>query len=487
MTISPVSYTVQAAPLLATYTANVSHKTGETSSTGLNIGNLEQQGAVINVNDQGTTAGVQSYSFTLAAGDNAYLSPSFSNVVDQASTQIQLLDSQGNIIADNRGTAAQQYAYTQFTSTGLAPGAGNYTVQVTPSGGVGAPDISLTALQQQGTSLSVNSTLNATQPDDYYNFSLANSNNIKLAFNAASNSSSTRVQLYDSLGHLVADNRGTSFQQSQFTQLTSGAGLTSASGNYQIKVSYADGATPTDAGLNYNFQLYSGTNYAVVDQTNAKAPSSTSVTAAQSVKAAAGATLAAQTAYHTLNETAQSGVSIGYLTQNKTTLNVYSLLTPVDSTDYYNFILQDGSTNIKLSLSNLTSASNTTGIHFQLLDNTGAKVIADNQGTPAQQAAFTQLTSSSGLTATPGTYVVKATYGSGAAKSTNLQYNFQLFSGSTYSASYKTTASAQTYENALLNGNIGGNYNTAAAAAAYINGVANGTTTDIISALQSIA
>lgn len=486
MTISPVSYTVNAAPLTATYTANLKHKAGETASTALNIGNLEQQGEIINVSDQGAADGVQTYNFTLNAGDNAYLQPSFKNIVDQVTTRIQLLDSQGNIVADNQGTTAQQYAYTQFTSTGLTPGAGNYSIQVTPVGGAGAPQISLTALQQQGTSLSVNSTLNKAEPAEYYNFSLANSNNIKLAFDSNANSSATRIQLYDGNGHLVADNQGSSYEKNQFIQLTSGTGLTATSGNYQVKVSYSNSATPTDAGLNYNFQLYSGSNYAVVYKTNAAVPSSTT-TAASSVTPDSKAKLFAQTAYHTLNETAQTGVSIGYLKQDKTSLNVYSLLTAVDSTDYYNFTLQNGSSNLKLALTNLTNAKNTTAVHLQLLDSSGARVLADNQGTPAQKSAFAALTSSNGLTAKPGQYVVKATYGQGVSKTQNLAYNFQLFSGTTYSASYKTTASAQTYANAVLNGNAAGGYSPAAAAASYLNGAANGSITDVISALQNLA
>jgi hypothetical protein len=486
MTISPVAYTVQAAPLTATYTANLTHKAGETSSTALNIGNLQQQGEIIDVTDGGTTAGVQSYNFTLNAGDSALLSASFSNIVDQATTRVQLLDSQGNIVADNQGTTAQQAAYTQFTSSGLIPGAGNYSVQVTPVTGAGAPQISLTALQQQGTSLSVSSTLNTNEPAEYYNFSVSNSDNIKLAFASNANSSATRVQLYNSTGQVVADNQGTSYQRSQFAQLTSGTGLAATGSSYQVKVSYADGTTPTDAGTKYNFQLYSGTNYAVVYQTNA-AVSTTTATALSSVTATTDAQGYGQTAYHTLNETAQTGVSIGYLKQDKTSLNVTSLLTQVDSTDYYNFVLQDGSNNLKLALSNLTDTSNPNGVHLQLLDNTGARVIADNQGTAAQKAAFAELTSATGLTADPGTYVVKATYGQGVNKTSLLQYNFQFFSGTSYSASYKTTATAQTYQNAVLNGNIAGGYSPAAAAASYLNDLSSGTTLDIMSALQTLA
>ncbi len=477
MTISPVTSSVLAAALTTTYTLNTTHKAGETAATAVNIGDLEQQGTIIDVSDQGTTSGVQSYNFTLQQGDSAYLGALFSNPVDQLTTQIQLYDSKNNLIADNFGTTAQQAVYKQLTTTGLAPGAGNYNVKVTPVGGAGAPAISINALQQQGTSLAVNSQLTPNESAEYYNFSVSNSGNLKLAFDAGSDNSAARVQVYDSTGHLIADNRGTAYQQNAYGQLTSATGLAESSGNYSIKVSYADNAANTDQSLKYNFQLYSGTNYGVVYQTNA-ATAPVDNSAAGSVTAAPDTQAFGQQAYHSVNETAQTAVPVGWIQQNKTAINTTSLLTPVDSTDYYSFILQSGN-NLKLSLTNLTDQTNTSAVRLQLLDGSGGRVIADNQGTAAQQAAFAELTSSTGLAATPASYVVKATYGQGASKDTNLEYNFQVFSGTTYSSVYNTTASAQNYENAVLSGDLGGGYNPSVAAASYLVNQANGTTTDI--------
>ncbi len=487
MSISAVTSSVQAAALLATYTFNTKHRTGETADSAMNIGNLEQEGVAIGVTDQGTTDGVQTYNFTVKnSNDNISLVSNFNNVVDKVTTRVQVFDSNGNTIADNQGTSDQQYAYTQLTSTGLTPGAGNYSVVVTPlDGSAGAPQIDLSVLQQQGTSLSVNSSLNTAEPAEYYNFSLVNSNNIKLAFDANANSSATRVQLYDSTGRLIADNRGTAYQKSKFNDLTSGTGLTATSGDYQVKVSYADGVTPTDAGLKYNFQLYSGTNYDVTYQTNAIALTSNS-TAASSVTASDKTAAFGQTAYHTLNETAQTGISIGYLKQDKTSLFVSSILTAVDATDYYRFTLQSGN-NLKLSLSNVTNPTDTSSVRLQLLDSSGGHVIADNQGSAAQKAAFTQLTSSTGLTERPASYIVKASYSGGANKQKALQYNLQLFSGTTYSARYKTTASAQTYQNALLSGTLGSGSSANTAIASYLNSASNGTIQDVMSVLKTLA
>ncbi|HEU0117162.1 MAG TPA: hypothetical protein VFR09_00900 [Alphaproteobacteria bacterium] len=485
MAISPVTYSVSAAAYTTTYTVPTTQKANESVSNAVAIGDLAQQGIILDVNEQGTTDGVQTYNFTLGANDNAYLNLNFNNIVDQKTTQIQILDSQGNVIADNDGTAEQQYAFTQLTTTGFTPGAGNYTIQVTPPPDGEAPQLSIGATQQQGTSLSVNSTLTSTDPADYYSFSVGNSSNIKLAFNPAASSPSARVQLYDTSGNLIADSQGNSFQKSEYAALTSGTGLAAGTGNYVVAVSYAGNVDPsTQANLKYNFQLYSGVNYAVVYQSNV-APIAADTSAAGSVKASSDAQSFGRQAYHTVSETATSGVSVGWLQQNKTAINVTSLLTGFDNTNYYNFVMQSGD-NLKLSLTNLTNKNANNDIHIQLLNSSGGKVLADNQGSAAQQEAFKELTSSTGLAGNPGDYVVKVTYAQGANKNTNLQYNFQIFSGTTYSSVYNTTASAQNYENAVLSGDISGGYSPFAAAASYLNGIANGQTQDVLSTLQAL-
>jgi len=485
MTFSLVGSSVQAALLTATYTVNIKNKVGDTAKTAINIGNLDQQGTTVKVTDGGSSAGEQTYNFTLKAGDNAYLNPSFANAVDQITTRIQLYDSNSVLLVDNKGTTDQQYAYTQLTGGGFAPGPGNYRVVVTPSTYEGAPQISLSTLEQQGTSLSVTSAINTLEPAEFYNFSLGNSKNIKLDFLSAQ-ATSARIQLYDNTDHVIADSQGSSYERIKYSELTSGTGLTATSGDYQIKVSYSDGVKPTDNGLKYDFKLYSGTNYAVVYQTNVALPASTS-NAESSVKATKDAKLYSRTDFHKYNEKPQSGVSVGYLKQDKTSLNVFSQLTAFNNTQYYSFVLQSGSTNLKLALKNNSNPKDTTSVRLQVLDSSGGRVIADNFGTSAQRDKFKQITSSNGIETTAGTYVLKATYSPSANKNKTQQYNVKLFSGTTFSASYKTTASSQTFQNARDSGDLSSNTSARSAIASYLTSASNGETVDVISALKTTA
>ena len=480
MSISPVTYSVFPTANTATYSVKLNQPLKPTLANAIDIGNLTQESSIISVSDQGTTSGVQSYSFTLNDNtDSAYLNTSFSTLVGSVTTDVQLIDSQGNVIADNQGNDQQQNAYTELTSSGLTPGAGTYSVQVTPSTYEGAPQIALSVLQQEGTSLSVNSTLTPSDPAEYYNFSLSDGNNIKLA---ASNSTA-HIQLLNSKGHVVADNQGNTSQKDYFSQLTSGTGLASTPGNYTVAVSYPTGTSNPNQNLNYNFQLYSGTNYSVVDQTTAVA-NSTPISASASVTAAQQVQTFTQETFNTIGETATSAVASGYLQSNKTSLSITGQLSTVDSSDYYSFGLQSGN-NLKLALSNLTDSTATSNVRVQLLDNSGGEILADNQGTTAQQAAYKELTSGLGLNANPAYYVVKVSYGHGAAQTQSLDYNVQLYSGDTYSSVYKTTASSQTYENAVLRGNFKTGYSAYASAAAYLTGVQNDTATNVIAALQT--
>jgi len=499
MSVSLVESSVRASALTTTYTTNTKPKVGDTASTAIKIGNLDQQGQTIKVQTGGSETGAQTYDFTLNDGDNAFLSSEISNVVDKAVTRIQLYDSNGTVLADSQGTDEQIYAYGQLTSKGYAPGAGNYRVVATPGTYEGAPQITLTKLEVQGTSLSVSSALNSQEPQEYYSFTLGNSKNLKLDFLSAQ-STSVRIQLYDSKGSVLADNQGSSSERLKFSELTSGTGLKAVSGTYasldgsfeetsneyQLKISYVKGVKPTDDGLKYNLKLYSGTNYAVVYQTNVAAPPTTS-TAESSVTATRDAKLFTRTDFHKYNEKAQNGVGVGYLKQDKTSLNVFSQLTAFNNTQYYSFVLQNGSTNLKLALKNNSNAKDTTSVRLQVLDSSGGRVIADNFGTSAQRDKFKEITSSKGIETTPGTYVLKATYSPSANKNKTQQYNIKLFSGTTFSASYKTTASSQTYQNARDSGDLSTNTSAKNAIASYLTSVSNGEAVDIISALQTSA
>src|SRR5262249_33204675 len=132
------------------------------------------------------------------------------------------------------------------------------------------------------------------------------------------------------------------------------------------------------------------------------------------------------------------------------------------------------------------NVTNTAPTRIQLLDITGTEVIADNFGTDAQKQAFNNLTSTTGLAATPGQYVVRVGYAPGANTSQTQTYNFQVYSGTTFLNSYQTVASAQTYENAILSGNpnvVG--FNASSAAASYLTGALNGTQGSIFDTIAS--
>ena len=475
-----VTSSVNPAALLTTYNIRTPHPKNETSSQAINIGNLTEESSIVSVSDQGAAAGSSvSSTFTTAAGDVTSLSETFSNIVSQASTRFQLYDSSGNIVADNQGTSSQQYAYQQWVQGALSLNADTYTAVATPGIGNVAPAISTN--QVQGTSLEVNSQLTGGNTSEFYNFALTSGNNIKLSFDAGSAQSSTRVQLLNANGQVVADSGGNSYEKANFQALTSGTGLTASQGNYTVAVSYAPGADTTK-NVNYNFQLFSGSNYDVVYNNNVKAQPA-DYTAAGSVTADAKALAYSRQAYNTINPTTAKAVNIGWIAENKSNLNVYSQLTTADNTDLYSFTLQSGN-NLKFGFdTSQTKIPN--DFRVQILDGSGLQVVADSQGTPAQQAAYKSLTTTNGLQANPGQYLVKVSYAKGVTPSTQT-YDFNIFSGTSYSAQYKTIASPQTYGNALLTGALSGT-SASSAIASYLTAVSNGSTPDILATLRSLA
>lgn len=465
MTYSLVNASVAATGTVATFTVATSAVKNETSSQAINIGNLSEQTDSISVSDAGSAANTAvSTTFSAQAGDLITLSQDFSNIVDQVSTDYQLYDSSGTLIADNQGTQAQQDAYTQWVAGTLtAASDGTYTAIATPQNGSAA---TITSSQTQGTSLGVTSTLTGSDSSEYYNFDLTAGNNIKLNFDAGSQTASTRVQLYNSSGQLIADSAGNAFQRANYIALTSGAGLTASTGAYSVKVSYANGVDPNSGDIKYNFQLYSGSKYSVVYNNNVTAqPTDTS--ASGSVTAASSKTpVYSRQAYNKINATALlNNINIGWLQGNKSALQVYSQLTSADNADWFTFTLQSG-TDLKFGFDSSVT-TNASDLRVQLYDGTGSKLIADSQGTPAQQAAYKELTTTNGLTSNPGQYAVKISYVPGATQTTNT-YQFNLYSGTSYNAVYRTLASAQTYGNALLAGNVAGGYSKNTAIAAYL-------------------
>ena len=480
MTYSLVSSSVSAATSVTTYNVKTSHKKNETAAQAINIGNLDEASATIAVSDQGKAASAAvSATFTAEAGTTS-LSQSFSNIVSQISTHFQLYDNASNIIADNQGTLEQQAAYASWVKGTLKVNAGTYTAIATPLAGLStAPSLTVKAIDQQGASLQVSSTLTGSDTSEYYNFSLSGSN-IKLDFHAATQSNGARVVLYNSNGAVVADSAGNAFQKNNYILLTSGSGLAASSGDYSIKVTYAHGADTTK-DLKYSMQLYSGNSYAVVYKNKVTAQPYDN-TATGSVTATSDAKLYTHQGYNKINATASTAVNIGWLQQNKSMLDVFSQLTSADSADYYSFTFQQGD-NLKFGF-NTKSTKDTSALRVQLMNSTGSYVIADSAGTAAQQKAYQALTTTGGLAAKTAKYVVKISYMPAATKK-DTSYEFGIYSGTTYAAKYKTIASAQTAANAMLSGTLS-SASTSTGLASYLTAAANGSTTDnLVAALQS--
>lgn len=467
-----------------------------------------------------------------------------------ANLRFQLYDVAGNLVADSGGTDTQKAAYNNLTSSsGLSAANGDYYVKIsaTPqtsitseksynfqlySGSTYNTNLSYTALTQsydpdlfkaaydtvtsasslttytnsstlsgkQSSALNIgildvnkselytNSEVNRTNTSAYYSFDFNSGSSIKFNLNNTTSSSvkqSLRVQLYDNKGKIVADSNGTEAQQEAYKKFDSGQGLKAANGKYTIKVSYAPGAYTTSAQT-YNFQVYSGNTYDTQYKTTATLPSSNSKAIKYGenlgIFANSNAQLYTRTEFHTIGETAASGPNIGWLNENKAATSVTSQLTHVDGSQFYNFTLQKGS-NLKLAFNNQTGTAKT---QIQLLDSTGNRVIADNYGTDAQKKAFADLTSSSGLAASPQGYSLKVAYAKGVDTTKSQTYDFKLYSGSSYSSLYKFTVSAQTYQNAVLSGNTKVvKYNPSTAGASLLNSDTNLNVYDILSSSGS--
>jgi hypothetical protein len=180
-----------------------------------------------------------------------------------------------------------------------------------------------------------------------------------------------------------------------------------------------------------------------------------------------------------IGATAASSNSLGYLSTNNSQLEVVGQLTGQDPTDYYNFTFQNSGA-VRL---NLIGIDGTAPARVQIYDGSGSRILADSQGTTAQQQAYAQLTSSTGLNLTNGKYIVKVTYGTGGDKTQPQNYAIQIGSGTTFSADYRTLASATTVQATLLAGGSLG-YNSLTATASLLTQESNGTSVDIFGTLS---
>lgn len=139
-----------------------------------------------------------------------------------------------------------------------------------------------------------------------------------------------------------------------------------------------------------------------------------------------------------INATADDAIDIGTLTTNKTQLDVGGQVNRANPKNYYKFTLDGDS--MKMDFTNLTGSAD---MRVKITDSSG-NVIADNEGTDDQIAAFDTLSSSDGLDADPGEYTITVSYGSTALKGTAQNYSIGLYSGTEFTSSYQTLASSQT-------------------------------------------
>lgn|GEM_PF-1516460 len=499
------------------------------------IGGLSADTSDLSVTGQLTTqVSTNIYKFNFEQGSALKLA--FNNETNTSTVRTQILDSNGNVVADNFGTAAQQQAYTDITSSsGLTADTGTYYVKVgyySPtdpnntsqaydfqlySGSTYSDSIitttltqsydpnlftsatsSVTAasnvtdydktsllsqtpsianatdvgdLTQNVSELTVVSGLTSAVPAAYYSFNNTVTGAIKFNLNNTTSNAdlqiTPRVQLYDSSGNIIADSQGTSDQVAAYQAFNSGAGLYQTAGKYYVKVSYPPGSD-TSIAQNYNLQLFAGNGYNSLYQTTAYvAKSGTSSTDGLDVGVFTNynALKFSRSAYHTIGEKPANGVNIGWISENLSSLQVSSQLTKDDNSESYSLTLQQGD-NLKLTATNQT---NTANLRIKIYDASGLRVLADNHGTAAQQQAYNDLISSNGLAAAPGAYNVNVSYAPNTNNKTTQTYSLQFFSGNTFTKEYQTTASAQTYGNAVLTGNpsvVG--YSSSLAAASYL-------------------
>ena len=427
------------------------------------------------------------YNFT---SSDTTLTASFN---DTQNFRYQIINSAGQVIADNYGTSAQQIAFSNLTNGGLTADSGSYTVHTSyapgsaaaasesqnkttattsSTGNVGASFPTLGTLKTNETQLTVNGAVTQGAPNDYYNFTLDGSS-FKASFTSTAD---LRYQVLDSTGKVIADNYGTADQQAAYKQINSSTGYKAAAGKYIVHVTYAPG-TSTAPTQNYQVKLYSGTSFHTSYETSAQTQTKASQltpTDNTDTWATADAGLNKRNAYNTINAKTSDAINIGWLSENSTALKLVSQLTNADNYDYYSFTFQTG-TALKLNFNNTNSLATQTGIRIQLYDLTGTYVVADSGGTTDQKKAYADLTSSTGLKADLGEYLIKVSYDNGANKSQTQNYNFVLSSGNYYKTLDQTTAGAQSGKSALLNGNYTSQYNTTQALATYLNGGSSAT------------
>src|SRR5262249_46238225 len=101
-----------------------------------------------------------------------------------------------------------------------------------------------------------------------------------------------------------------------------------------------------------------------------------------------GALLYQRAVTNAIGATAATSNSLGYLSTNRNKLEVVSQLTTQDSINFFNFTFQNGG----LVRSRVTSIDGKAEVRVQLYDGSGSRILADNQGTKDQKAAYAKFT-----------------------------------------------------------------------------------------------
>lgn len=320
-------------------------------------------------------------------------------------------------------------------------------------------------------------------PEHYYKFTLEG-DSLKLDFKNLTGTSALQLQLLDESGNVLADSEGVSTQLTDYVKMLSSDGLELDPGTYYLRVSYS-ATSLRENPQQYSIDLYSGSHFNNSYQTVGLAQTSLKQKVAidnTMVYATADAMFYTHEEYNKLDATAATAVTIGWISENKSALSLNSKLTQINYQQFYSFTLQKGNS-LKMFFDNQT---NTSGIRIQLMDQTGTYIYADNEGSASQKKAFENLTSSSGIEAKPGKYVVKITYGKSADRTKDQTYNFKLYSGESYSALYETTAYAESFDTAILNGTFQVAYTSKAAAAAALYSMSQDEMPDIMATLREL-
>lgn len=341
---------------------------------------------------------------------------------------------------------------------------------------------SLGTLKTDQTQLDAKGQVSRENSNHFFKFTL-DGDEIKLNFTNNTDSAGLRVQILNSSGKVIADSstRASTALQEAYAEANSSGGLDAKAGDYYVKVTF-DVTSTRSVPQTYSLALYSGTRFRTAYQTTAKAQTKPS----QAVLTDNTMTYSLITAQgyenktaHAANETAASAVNIGWLFQDKSALSVQSQLTDVCSTQYYAFQLQKGD-NLKLAYNNHTNTSDT---RVQLCDSTGTKILADSHGNEAQKAAYESLSSSEGLAAKRGNYIVKLSYAPGETKTRQI-YDFKIYSGTSYDALYETKAGTESMKQALDNGHLLQKYDFKGSAAANLSMIFNGEETNIMETIS---